>query len=63
MDIKILNYYFSRGKEVVESYKKTQKITKETSDGIVKNIHVQPNNFVNSIHTKKPDSRSKGFNP
>ncbi len=63
LDIKILNYYFSRGKEVVESYKKTQKITKETSDGIVKNIHVQPNNFVNSIHTKKPDSRSKGFNP
>ena len=63
LDIKVLNYYFSRGKEVVKSYKKTQKITNENSDGIVKNIHVKTNNLVNSIHNKKPDSRSKGFNP
>jgi len=63
LDIKVLNYYFSRGKEVVKAYKKTQKITNETSDAIAKNINVQTNKFVNLIHNKKPDSRSKGFNP
>ena len=62
-DIKVLNYYFSRGKEVAKKYNKSQKISDEASDAIAKNINIQTNKLINSIHNKKPDSRSKGFNP
>ena len=59
LDIKLVNYYLSRGKEVVKIYKQRQKIIHDTSDAIAKNIDITPK----PLQTTKPDSKPKWFTP
>jgi hypothetical protein len=58
-----LDYYLSRGKEVVNDYPYFKKITKTASNSLAKNINIPNPQNRNIPPNTKPDTKTKGFNP